>query len=269
MKKIFLTLTAIIFLATSEIAFAADSPTCAFLKFTNDTRYQNIGVAENFSELVLEKLLAKTPINIIETQILDENLEELLYNEKIFNIASAKKAVAAGNLNLIFEGDIFNPARADSISTAELGQILSPELTKKIGEEVGAEYLIHGTIANLGNGTWDESEAAFAASLITSALFGGPVNTQAVSSGIFLQCDLRIIKAETGEVVWKKSFAGQVSKTATGTGRKYLGMGISVDSPVTAPKLESKAYSTLLEKTVDEITKGVIEDFNAGKLFAK
>ena len=269
MKKIFSILIAIFILAANEVTFATDSPACAFLKFTNDTRYKNIGVAENFSELVLEKLLAKTQINLIETQIIDKNLEEMLYNEKISNIASAKKAVAAGNLNLIFEGDIFNPIRADSISTAERGQIISPEITRKIGAETGAEYLIHGTITNLGNGTWDESEAGFVASLITSALFGGEINTKTLASGIILQCDLRIIKAETGEVVWKKNFSGYISKSATGTGRKYLGMGISIDSPVKAPKLESKEYSKLLEETVKEITKGVIEDFNAGKLFTK
>lgn len=121
----------------------------------------------------------------------------------------------------------------------------------------------------MGNGTWDESESGFVASLITSALFGGEINTKTVASGIILQCDLRIIKAETGEVVWKKNFSGYISKSATGTGRKNLGMGISIASPVTAPKLESKIFAELLEGTVDKITKGVIEDFNAGKLFTK
>lgn len=114
MKKFFSIVIAIFIFAANEVTFASDSPACAFLKFTNDTRYKNIGVAENFSELVLEKLLARTQINLIETQIIDKNIEEMLYNEKISNITIAKKAVNTANLNLIFEGDIFNPVCADS-----------------------------------------------------------------------------------------------------------------------------------------------------------
>ena len=200
MKKFLSILVTVLFLSANEIVFAADSPTCAFLKFSNDTRYQNIDIAEDFSELVIEQLLEKTKINLIESKPVDKNLEEMLYNEKIRNIANARMAINSGNLNLIFEGEIFDDNYADSISTAEVGQIVSPEIIKKIGEETGAEYIIQGTIINLGNGTWDGSEAGFAASLITSAIFGGPINTQTISSGIVLECDLRIIKAETGEV---------------------------------------------------------------------
>lgn len=267
MKKFLSILMMILFFAANEIVFAATSPTCAFLKFANDTRYQNIDVAEDFSEFVIEKILAKTKINLIESRVIDENLEEMLYNEKMRNIANAKRAVKAGNLDLIFESEFFDTTRADSISTAELGQNVSPEITKKIGEKLGAEYLIHGTIINLGNGNWDGEASAEKeiSSLINAVIFGGRTHTESKTATIFLDCDLRIIKADTGKIVWKKRFSAVASKTSYGGTNRFMP---NLNRAKT-PKLTKKMYSELLENATKSITEGLIKDFDAGKLFGR
>ena len=251
MKNFLLILMTIIFLTGNETALASNSYTCAFLKFSNESRYQNIGVAENFSDIILEKILTKTKIKLIEAEIKDKNLESMFYDEQFRNIVNAKNAINANNLSLIFEDETFNAASAcaESISTAEVGQIIVPEITKKIGESFGVEYLIQGTILNLGNGIWDG-------------------DGDSISTAIGIQCDLKIIKATTGEVIWKKNFSGYGSETSTG-GRHYYGMGVSNYVPAEIPKLESKIYSKLLEKASNEIIKALVEDFNARRLFIK
>lgn len=251
MKKILLILTTMLFLTVNEITFAADSPTCAFLKFSNESRYQNLGIAENFSDIILEKILTKTKINVVEAEISDKKLESMFYNEQFRNIINAKHAINSNNLSLMFESEIFNvdKSHANSISQAEVGQIFFPEITKKIGEDFGAEYLIQGTIINLGNGVWAG-------------------DGDSITTAIGIQCDLKIIKTETGEVIWKKNFSGYGSETSTG-GRHYYGMGVSNYVPAETPKLESKMYSKLLEKASNEIIKSLIDDYKAGRLFAQ
>ena len=57
-----------------------------------------------------------------------------------------------GDYNAMFEGPGFSEDKAQSIATASLGQKLSPGITNQIGQMHGAEYLIQGTIINLGDG---------------------------------------------------------------------------------------------------------------------
>ncbi len=65
MKKFLVILTAALVSLISATVSAA--PTCVLMKFTNDTRYQNIDSASVLSDLVMEKLLARTNLNFIET----------------------------------------------------------------------------------------------------------------------------------------------------------------------------------------------------------
>ena len=151
MKRLFGILTALLICAGSTTAFA-DPPTCIMLQFSNDTRYKNIDSAAVLSELVFEKLLATGKLNFKETKPIDKDMELMLYDEKMRDINNLHKSIEAGNFNALFEDGSFDSNHAQSIATAKVGQIISPEITSAIGREHGADYLIQGTIINLGSG---------------------------------------------------------------------------------------------------------------------
>ena len=140
--------------ALTSTASAADTPTCVLMKFTDDTRYEKIESAPSLSDLVMEKLLATGKINFKETQYIDKDMEYMLYEERATEFKNAEYAVRNNNFNVLFEGAGYNGEKAQSIVTAQVGQIVSPSITSAIGRQHGAEYLIQGTIRNLGTGDW-------------------------------------------------------------------------------------------------------------------
>lgn len=252
MKKFLVILTALFVSLISANVQAA--PTCVMLKFTNDTRYQNIDAAEVLSDLVMEKLLARTNLNFIETRPLDEDLELQLYDEKARDILATETGAKRGNFNILFENGTFDKNHAQSIATAEVGQIISPAITSAIGKAHGADYIIHGTIRNMGN-SFKISETA----PIPIPIPGGPlsiVSFEEKTSYIIIVADLRLIKAATGEVIW--------SKTSTGTKSNAR-----VANLVGSSKLNSEMYIGAIQNCVDEIVKSFKEDLTAEKLFVK
>ncbi len=232
MKRLILFLTAIaLFCMSFAPASAADDPTFVMLKFSNDTRYQNIDSASLLSDLVIERLLVNGKFNIVESMPVAEDIEKLLYDEKAGVISKVESSMNAGNFNALFEGAGFDPKYAESVSTAQVGQIISPEITSAIGKNNGAEYLIHGTIINMGYVSW-VNQAENDTSMLVGGLFAllghatghstienvglAAMQKSNVHSAVALQCDLRVIKASTGEVVWNKTVTGRSGKKATG-----------------------------------------------------
>ena len=250
MKKIFVILTAVLVSLISATVSAA--PTCVMMKFTNDTRYQNIDSAALLSDLVMEKLLARTNLNFIETRPLDEDLEMQLYDEKTRDILATETGAKRGNFNILFENGTFDKNHAQSIATAEVGQIVSPAITSKIGSQHGAEYLIQGTIISMGN-SFNRSEVTIPIPIPGGVLFG---SFDEKTSVIGVVVDVRLIKASTGEVIWKK--------TATGTKSNA-----NVANLVGSSKLNSEMYVGAMQNCVDEIVKIFKEDLTADKLFVK
>ena len=155
MKK-FLVLLIITIIFSTSVASAAksDNPTCVLMKFTDDTRYDAINSADRLSDLVLEKMIASKKFNLKEFEPIDENLERRLYDEKVDELTKFDAAISSGDYNDFFEGDGFQENKAQSIATANVGQIVTPEITAEIGKNHGAEYLVQGTIINLGTGAW-------------------------------------------------------------------------------------------------------------------
>ena len=152
----------------------------------------------------------------------------------------------SGNFNALFEGPGFNPDLAESIATAEVGQCISPSITSAIGRAHGAQYLIHGTIINLGNGLSDDDFGGN----------GGPYIRQK-ETVIGIQTDLRVIKAATGEIVWRKIVTGADKKTMTQIGMWKFG----------SSKMSSDMYSEAIEDAAEKISKILIDDIHY--LFAK
>lgn len=233
------------------------------IKFSNDTRYKSLDTASVLSELVLEKLLANG-FNINESKPLDEDLEQRLFYEKSAELVNAEKALANKNLSLIFDGPAFDDSQAQTIGTAEVGQVISPSITSKIGKAHHAEYLIQGNIIAMGNSpdTWEDSDVTQASKIFTAAAghVGLPVpSVSQKKAGIGIRTDLRIIKADTGEVIWRKIVVGKDITTRTDVGMFKFG----------STKLTSEIYTKALEDAVEQISNAFITDYKAHKLFVK
>lgn len=267
-------------LAVSSMATltAFANPSCVLMRFTDDTRYDRVESAATLSDLVMEKLLNSGKFNFKETKVIDKNLEKLLYDEKATVFQNARYAMNYGDYNTLFEGQGFNEKWAQSIASARLGQIVSPNIVNSIGRQHNAEYLIQGTILNLGSGDWMENKLADAAQYANTAMsmMGGPgaanmmgplgplsslassVNVK--KTGIGVQADLKVIKASTGEVVWQKEVVGKDTQ-------KQISLfgGIKIGSD----KLNNDMYYKAMENTAKIIADALIADADAGKMFIK
>lgn len=278
MQKFFVTLTtAILFLVPNFVnAARTDNPTCVLMKFTDDTRYDSIHSAEKLSSLVFEKLFATKKFNLRETEPIPEDLEARLYDEKVDELTQFDAAIESNNYNELFEGDGFKENKAQTIATAQVGQIVTPEITSEIGKNHGAEYLIQGTIINLGTGSWLSEDLNFVAGAISNVaqiassqaagLLGnslsalGDVGNVAITvKGIGVQCDIRLIKAETGEVVWSKRVVGIGESQLVSVGIVTFGHS----------NLSSALYTKAMEKAADKIVSALVEDLNSHRLFLK
>ena len=275
MKKKLLALTALAalsmpFVMTNRVEAA---PPCVMLRFEDDTRFDRVESAGTLSDLVMEKLLNSGRFNFKETKPINAEMEKKLYAERIAEFEDAEGAVEAENYSILFEGVSFQENRAQSIASARLGQIVSPEITSEIGDDNGAEYLIQGTILNLGTGGWIETDKMMMAQYATTAVsvlasqsaasLLGPLGLLAGAvpkkTSMGVQADMRIIKAATGEVVWQKRITGANSKTS------YNLSGIKIGND----KLNGEMYYKSMEDAAQKIADAVIADADSGALFAK
>lgn len=260
-------------LLQSATAFADENSfSCVMMKFTDDTRFDRVESTGTLSDLVLEKLLNSGKFNFKETKVIDQDMEKLLYDERITEFRNARRAMNWGDYNKLFEGPGFNEKRAQSIASAQQGQIVSPEITSAIGRQHNADYLIQGTIINLGTGNWmnaDVERASMVANQTMSLLgssgaanFLGPLGAIASSikvkeTGVGVQADLRLIKASTGEVVWQKRTTGKDIQ------KQYNVMGIA---KIGSDKLNNEMYFKAMEATAQAIADTIIADKDAGAL---
>ena len=277
LKVLASTMVTLVFSSTVTLtAFA--NPSCVLMRFTDDTRYDRVESAATLSDLVMEKLLNSGKFNFKETKVIDKNLEKLLYDEKAAVFQNARYAMNYGDYNTLFEGQGFNEKWAQCIASARLGQIVSPVIVSSIGRQHNAEYLIQGTILNLGSGDWMENKIADAAQYANTAMsmMGGsgaanmmgplgPLSSLASSinvkkTGIGVQADLKVIKVSTGEVIWQKEVVGKDTQ-------KQISLfgGIKIGSD----KLNNDMYYKALENTAQIIADTLITDADAGKMFVK
>lgn len=261
---------------TTLTAFA--NPSCVLMRFTDDTRYDRVESAATLSDLVMEKLLNSGKFNFKETKVIDKNLEKLLYDEKAAVFQNARYAMNYGDYNTLFEGQGFNEKWAQSIASARLGQIVSPVIVSSIGRQHNAEYLIQGTILNLGSGDWMENKIADAAQYANTAMsmmggsgaanmmgplgplasLAGSVNVK--KTGVGVQADLKVIKASNGEVIWQKEVIGKDTQ-------KQISLLGSIK--IGSDKLNNDMYYKAMEDTAQSIADALIADADAGKMFVK
>lgn len=275
MRKNFLTLLTIFLAVIFFMPQVQASPTFVMLKFSDDTRFDALnGTPDDpglqLSERILKALVQKGNFDFQLLEPLTEDIEEQLYDEKVGEHEKFTAAVKSGNYNEFFEGGNFDEHKAQSIAAAQVGQFVSPEITSKIGREHGAEYLIHGTIINLGTGNWLNENLEFISSAVTQYLsvaaeygsnvlgFLGNFGTIDIQTkGIGVQCDVRVIKAQTGEVVWSKRVTGVAEQ-------QLIGVGIVVFGHT---NLSDSLYQKAIDKAVKKISDALIADAAAGKIF--
>lgn len=285
MKKFILML---IFLMTTSTAAA--NPSCILMKFTDDTRFDLVESAASLSDLVMEKLISSGKFKLMETDPINGNIEIQLYNEKLRDLKFLEDAIkkaetpaevppvenydAAKNatdkkiappvidLTPLFEGVGFDEKRAQSIATAQVGQIINPEITSAIGKAHNADYLIQGTIINLGTGTWWNEDfekisdalnmlSGLANTSVPLGMLGNALSGVEVGKiGVGVQCDLRVIKAATGEVVWSKRVVGV---------HDQVNLNLAVVS-IGSRKLNNNFYAKAMDKAADKIVNALIAD---------
>lgn len=276
MKKFLMILFALTVLIPANLAYAARNPSVVLMKFTDDTRFDSMSTADKLSRLVWEKISKSGKFNLYGSEPLDVNIEERLYDEKVDELTKFDAAIASNDYNALFEGTGFDERKAQSIAVAQVGQIVTPEITAEIGDIDNAEYLIQGTIVNLGTGAWMNEDlevianvvnnvaiaaSSQAANLITGSMdfLNGLTAVSVKFIGIGVQCDIRLIKASTGEVVWS---------------RRVLGIGEQMNlhiGPVTFghANLSDKLYTKAIDKAAEKIVSALVADLESNKLFLK
>ena len=274
LKKLAAALLAAMTFSFGSVASADDTPTCILMKFTDDTRYAKIESAASLSDLVMEKLLMTGKFNLKETKVINADMENMLYEERALEFKQASQAAANGNYSTLFEGAGFKAEKAQTIATAQVGQFISPNITSAIGKQHGADYLIQGTIINIGTGNWMDMTTANAISYAQTAsqlmnflgMAGnvaaalGPTMVQMDVGGVAVQADLRSIKAETGEVVWQKMVIGKK------TPKQYNVGGLV---KIGSTKLSNEMYATAMDVAADAIVNALVEDLETNKLFVE
>lgn len=270
----FLVMLTVFILMSPNKAGAAGDLSCVFMKFTDDTRFDRIETVDTLSDLVLDKLINSGKFNFKETKVIDENMERILYEERAAEFQNAKASMLDGKFDKLFEGQGYNEDWAQTIATAAVGQTINPQITSSIGKAHNAEYLIQGTIINIGTGGWANRDVNNAITILShvssTPLFAGasaalgPVgmlmNGFGIDKSVIGLCaDLRIIKADTGKVIWQKRVMGKNSKSKV----KLLNGMVQVGST----KLNSDMYFKTVEDSANLIAQALIEDAAAGKLF--
>jgi curli biogenesis system outer membrane secretion channel CsgG len=234
------------------------------MKFTDDTRFDLVESAESLSDLVMEKLISSGKFKLMETNPIEENIEIQLYDEKMRDLKFLESAVNESEINLtpLFEGVGFDEKRAQSIATAQVGQIIDPAITSAIGKAHNADYLIQGTIINLGTGTWWNEDfekisdamnmfSNLANSSVPLGMFGSVLSGVEVGKiGVGVQCDLRVIKAATGEVIWSKRVVGVHDQVNLNLGVASIGNR----------KLNNNFYAKAMDKAAQKIVDSLVAD---------
>ena len=272
MRRIFLLLMALLWTMT---VICSASPSCVMLEFSDDTRYDKLQTAKNLSARVMSRLINSDKFNLGADEPIKADIAARLYDDKVRGYEAMEAAFESDDFDEVFE-EMINGRNAQSIATAQVGQIISPELTSKIGKRNHADYLIQGTIINLGVGNWlNEDYSAMSHAINMSSTFTGmPGSTSALGlsnplgstvsydvkkTGIGVQCDVRVIKASTGEVVWSKRVTGVATQKMIDMGVVRLGRA----------KLNDALRTKALDNAAENIVSTLIADLEAGKLFLR
>lgn len=241
----------------------ATENSCVLLKFTDKTRFYKIGTADILSEMILEKLFSSGKFTFKETKAIDIESEKALYDENATIKKNADIALQTKNYDVLFEGEGFSNKKAENIGEAKKGQVLSPDITRTIGKQHDANYIIQGSIDNIGTGRNVDEAFGQAASALgnTLSVFGasgagsiigafGGSSTEEKFLGVLVS--LRLIKADSGEVIWSNRVIGKSKIKEHSDKSKSIRVGSN--------KLSSEVYTKALDDAAEMIVQMLVAD---------
>lgn len=178
-KKFLSALIFLCFIASS--AFALDSEALDFLEENNER--VRLGIMRFYSKTygVPDAMAAGISDFFARMLFKSKNLM-LVERERIDDIASELKLGMSG--------------------------LVDDKTAAQIGKLAGCEYMLMGSITNLAHG----ASGGFVPGIGVPFLGGVGVSTQKVKADL----DVRIVKVETGEIVFADSASGEASKSDTG-----------------------------------------------------
>lgn len=236
--------------------FAAEveKPSCVMLKFDDATRFAKVDTAGTLSELIMEKLVNSGKFNFKETKPMETDMAQALYENRLAEFKANKTSVDSGDYNGIFESEEFGENRVQTIDSAMVGKIVNPKVTTAMGEATGAEYLLQGTIINIGTGEYLNGNLVYLAFIPNVYnMFVGK------NKGLAVIADVRIIKAETGEVIWQDTVVGRADQYQYDVGLFKIG----------SLKLNNETYFKAVNSAAEKVASAVIGAADKGVLFAK
>lgn len=270
MKKWLAAVSALAFAsaAAGTAGTAEAAPSCVMLRFSDYTAYPELNSDEALSDLIVEKLLAKGTVDLKESYPLGEETEAMLYDERV-RTRGAMEAAMEGNFSLIFPETAEARAEAPCMDVAETGDRISPDVIRRIGEAHGAQYLIQGTLVYLGNSAWTENNIEYGKLALEG--IGSLIGSDGLRSaakhvpgseerrrGMTVAAKMRVIRADSGEVVW--ALPVTCTKTQTEVQVGDLSMGNSEANM----DLYEKALNAAAEKIVDMLT----QEADKGEVFS-
>ena len=197
------------------------------LSFDDNTPYKSWHTAE-----VMEDLLLSDIINFPDIDLMERNtVKEVLTAEQSLNGSNMDNLAATDDFDIIY----------DNVA----GQAcLNQEKTKYLGEVHHAKYLLHGSIDYLGTG-----ESSF---MLPFPKYDFSYKAPYLDAVV----TIRLIKADTGEVVWLAQKRGASKESLW----KYKGVAIGSD------ELNNQLFVEALEKIGKKVLKQMAEDIRLGKL---
>ena len=219
---------------------------CILLKFDNVTKFKKIQAEDSLSDLVLEKLMDSKRLAMKERYEIPQSMRAQLYEAEVQELAAMQPLIEQGILGGFFESPVFKGGAAASLATAQAGQFIRPDIMNRIGKENATEYIIHGTITNMSS---DISSDRYFVSYI------GDINSQKNAIGI--ECELRVIKAATGEVLWCKRAVG--TSKDSGVSAKNIKVGTFANNTMIFNYALENAAANIVGLLFKDIESGVIE----------
>jgi len=141
------------------------------------------------------------------------------FTSKTYDVPDSRAAgISDFFARLLFKADdimLVERERIEDIaSELRLGMsgLVDPKTAAQVGKLVGAEYMLLGSITNLGH--------AHSGGTIPLPWLAVTTNEEKVKA----ELDVRVVKVETGEVVCTESAAGVASKSTTGIATAWIGV---------------------------------------------
>ena len=204
------------------------------LSFDDNTPYKSWQTAEVMEDVLLSDIMDFPNLYLVERS----TVKEAVIAEQSLNGTSVDNIVGSDDFDAIYDGV------AGQACLQRIGDKVNPDKTKYLGEAHHAEYLLHGSIDYLGTG-----ESSFMSPFPAYDFSYKAPYLDAVVT-------IRLIKADTGEVVWLTQQRGASKESLW----KYKGVAIGSD------ELNNQLFVEALEKISKKVMKQMSEDMKKGVL---